>query len=437
VRTESTGGFDNFECLHKTTGDWRRADSMDLKREIDSIGIIDDHQHGMDPFYWKEALGAPPPFPPEVHGLEIPSETMHAGKARKLMDMFRALYDFRHTAMTEENRRELQGLYDRNKNDEAPFYHRVMDLAGIETALEVCLSRPVLPPGLQPERFKPIALIDGFLIPLENSGLKSFNKKAGMFLGMAESFSGYMQKELNGKTDSFDAYLEFLSNVIDVLHQRGFVALKSSSGYWRSLEFEWVTEDEARKVFDSRDASPGAYKRLQDYLLKYILIRCGEKGLVFQMHSGAGGVEGFARENDPSLFDRFLWQPEVSATKVVILHGGFPYCREAGFMVAGFGRRPRPVYLDTSIMWMDHPTPNAASLVRTLREWLELGLASKLIYGSDATSFFKLWISAVNFREDLHTALKGMVDDRLIDEDQALSMARQILRGNAQAVYGV
>ena len=39
---------------------------MDLKREIDSIKIIDHHCHAMDVFYWKDAIGTPPPFPPHI-----------------------------------------------------------------------------------------------------------------------------------------------------------------------------------------------------------------------------------------------------------------------------------------------------------------------------------------------------------------------------------
>ena len=88
-------------------------------------------------------------------------------------------------------------------------------------------------------------------------------------------------------------------------------------------------------------------------------------------------------------------------------------------------------------MWMDHPTPGAASLRHVLREWLEWGIAPQLVYGSDATSPFKLWMSALTFREDLHTVLSGMVAEALITQDQALVMATQILRGNAQRIYGL
>lgn len=410
---------------------------MNLMTEINNIKIIDDHQHALDPFYWREALGETPPFPPEVHGMEIPTPEMHLSKTRKLMNIFHALYGFPHATITEENKKELQDMYNESRKDEAGIYHKVMDLAGIEMAFQICLTRPVLSPGLDPNRFKRVGLIDGFLIPFDNSELKSASRKSKLFIGMAEVSAQNMKNELDWHPTTFDEYLKFVTAVIKKYQELGCISVKTFTGQWRSLDFEWVSEEEARRVFETKDMRPDRYKTFQDFLLKYILIKCGEIGITFQMHSGAGGggEGGLMRENDPSLCDKLLWHPEVARTKVVILHGGYPYCREAGFMVAGFGRRPRPVYLDTGIMWADHPTPGAASLVNTLREWMEMGLSHRLIYGSDATSPFKLWMSAVCFREDLYKVLKGMIDEELISESQALSMAYQILRGNAEAVY--
>jgi uncharacterized protein len=312
-----------------------------------------------------------------------------------------------------------------------------LDLAGIESAYTLALSRPVLSPGLDPNRFKIIGYSDGFIIPFDNAELKKPCLKSQMFITLAEVYAQNMKKELNWFPETFDDYLKFLTAAINRHKELGCMALKSSCGYWRSLDFQWVREDEARDVFNKKDTSPERYKHLQDYLQKYILVECGKVGLPYHMHSGNGGVEGFFKENDPSLFDKFLWLPELRNTKVILLHGGFPYCREAATMCARSGQAPRPVYLDPSIMWMDHPTPHARYLVNTLREWVEMGIASKLIYGSDATSPQKLMLGAMNFRGDLSTALKGMIDDELISEDQALSMARQILRGNAESVYGL
>ena len=104
-------------------------------------------------------------------------------------------------------------------------------------------------------------------------------------------------------------------------------------------------------------------------------------------------------------------------------------------MVSDTARRPRQLYLDISLL-MEHPSsPNA--MVGVLREWLEMGIAPKLIYGSDGTSPIKLWISAMNIRECLHLALKGMIDDGLINTMQALSMAEMVLYSNARKVYNV
>jgi len=88
-------------------------------------------------------------------------------------------------------------------------------------------------------------------------------------------------------------------------------------------------------------------------------------------------------------------------------------------------------------MWMDHPTPGAQSLKNVLREWLEWGIAPQLVYGSDATSPFKLWISALTFRADLCAVLSDMVKESLVTEDQALTMAHQILRGNSERIYSL
>ena len=141
------------------------------------------------------------------------------------------------------------------------------------------------------------------------------------------------------------------------------------------------------------------------------------------------------KECDPSCLDAFLWLPDIRQAKVIILHGGYPFCHEAGFMACHIWN-VRKTCLDVSWFgWGHFSSPNA--LVSPLREWLELGIVRRLIYGSDAGNPVQLWVSAMNFREALFRALKGMIDDGLIDETQALSMAELVLRGNAKSVYGL
>lgn len=95
---------------------------MDLKKEIDNIKIIDHHCHAMDPFYWNDALGKAPPFPPEIHGIDIPSETTHLSRTKKCVTIFKGLYNFPYDTITEENKKELQALYDKSKPVEGTIY---------------------------------------------------------------------------------------------------------------------------------------------------------------------------------------------------------------------------------------------------------------------------------------------------------------------------
>ena len=76
-------------------------------------------------------------------------------------------------------------------------------------------------------------------------------------------------------------------------------------------------------------------------------------------------------------------------------------------------------------------------LVGILREWLEMGIVRRLVYGSDAGNPYQLWLSAMNFRQCLYLALKGMIEDDLINEDQALTMAELILYSNAKSLYNL
>jgi len=404
---------------------------MDLQAEINRIKIIDHHAHVMDAFYWNDALGKPSPFPPIC---DLPTEDMYLGKTTRLYRMFRELYGFSDARMTEDDEAALRDAYNASLTDEAALYQRVIDLAGIEIVGTLAQSRPILPAGLDPARFRMVALSDGLIIPLDNTALKKPVSKCEIFIGMSEISAENLKKDLHFHPRTFDDYLRFISAVVDRFKAKGVIALKSSCGYWRGLDFEVVDEGEAQEIYETRDSSPARYKRLQDFLQIKVLRECGRVGLPFHMHTGAGGQEGFMGVSNPGLLDKLVCHADTGCT-IVMLHGGFPYCREAGFMVAGFGRRPRPLYLDTSMMWMDTPMAGALSHRRVLREWLEWGIAPQLIYGSDAPSPFRMWLSALTFREDLSAVLHDLVRESLLSEDQALAMAYQILRGNAEKIY--
>lgn len=405
---------------------------MNLKEQIDSIRIIDDHMHALNDVYWREAIGDIP-FAFAFDKLDVPSKMTTVARAKTLAVAYRELYDFPYPTITPDNESELDKLYQRSKSDETSVYHRALDKAGIDLAFEICFSNPELPLGLDPQRFKRVAYIDGLVIPLDNSEIKKASRQSNVFLSMAETFAKNVHKQLDWYPTSFEDYLKFVSTVIEKLQEQGCIAIKLNHAYWRDITIDVVSDDEARDVFESKDASPARYKCLQNFLLRRIIARAAELDLPIQIHTGGVGPERSIREGDPSCLDGFLWLPDLRQAKIVLLHGGYPFCREAGVMVSRMWNQ-RKTCLDISWMWWGHFSSPTA-LVGILREWLEMGIVRRLIYGSDAGNPHQIWMSALNIREALYLALKGMINDGLIDEKQALSMAELVLRGNAKTLY--
>jgi predicted TIM-barrel fold metal-dependent hydrolase len=222
---------------------------------------------------------------------------------------------------------------------------------------------------------------------------------------------------------------------MEKLQEQGFVGIKFNNPYWRDIAVNVINEEDARDVFESKDSSPARYRQLQDFLMRKIVAKAAELNWPVQIHAGGPGAERPMNECDPSRLDAFLWLPDIRNAKVIILHGGYPFCHEAGYMACHIWN-VRKTCLDLSWFgWGHFSSPKA--LVNPLREWLELGIVRRLIYGSDAGNAVQLWISAMNFREALYLALKGMIDDGMIDETQATYMAELVLYGNAKTIYGL
>ncbi len=406
---------------------------MNLKEQINNIGIIDQHVHVLDETQWVEAMGKFP-FPEDTSHLPVPAPLTTLTRVKTLLTAYRELYDFNYSTLTSDNIRELDELYQLSKKDETRIYYRIIERFNIEKAVVVCQNRLELPPGLDPEHFKITPIVDGLLVPLDNSEMKnSFNERATMFILMCEAFLKKMRGNL--KINSFEDYLKFLASLIGKIKEKGCVCLKMNFAYWRDIAVDVVSKEEARDVFESNDTSPVRYKHLQDFLLRHIISKAAELDLPIQIHAGSIGVLRPIEESNPSRLEPFLWLPDIKKAKVVLLHGGFPFCREAGFMVSRPAAAPN-LYLDISQMWWAHyGSPKA--LVSILRQWLEMGIAEKLLYASDANSPIGFCMGAMNIREGLYFALKGMIDDGLINEIQALSIAKMILRENAKKLYNI
>jgi hypothetical protein len=215
------------------------------------------------------------------------------------------------------------------------------------------------------------------------------------------------------------------------------VAFKSIIAYRSGLAVRRWTEAEAVDAYD------GARRRLQrgeparltdkallDTLFETTLDVCVETGRPLQIHAGFGDPDIDLLLANPLLLRPILEDPRRSALKVVVLHMAYPYAREAAFMTAVWPQ----VYLDLSLA-VPFLGPAAAG---PLIEILALAPATKLLYGSDVGALPELFILAADWgRAALGQALEWLVGHRALPAERASEIARLILSGNAERLYGV
>jgi predicted TIM-barrel fold metal-dependent hydrolase len=201
-----------------------------------------------------------------------------------------------------------------------------------------------------------------------------------------------------------------------------------------------VPREQAEKTYArwAKGGQPDAadYKVLQDFLFRYIAAECGRLSLPVHLHTMSGGGGYFdVSAGNPLLLESLFNDPKLRKTRFVMLHGGWPFVREAGSLL----QKPN-VYLDLSQQALTFPP---RTLAGWLREWLET-FPDKVLFGTDGYPFSESmgweeseWIASRNARQALGLALTGMLRDGEINQERAEELARMVLRGSAAKLYGL
>jgi len=404
---------------------------MSIKEQIDEIKIIDGHVHAVDPWYWLQYVGSFP-FADVASKLPPLGPMQMLNKKKTTLRGFKEIFDFPYDELTDENRPLMEKIYIASQEDEATFLQKAMDLAGIEKGLNICQSEPVIPPGLDPARFGKAQMVDGFLIPFDNSVIEG-TARVKDFVKMIEVYPRILKEKSGVEIRTFDDYLNFMIDALNNLPSQGIIALKLNTAYWRDLGAEIVEKDEAEDVWNKKDNSPVRYKKLQDYLLRQMFATAAKLGLPTHIHTGALGITRPMATTNPTELDPLLWHPDVKPAKILMLHGAYPYCKEAGFMAGRVGDVPN-CWLDFSMMTFFLPG-SADSMKNIMKNWIISGIGDKLLYGSDGNNVLGTWMSAVNARRMLTNVFEELVQEGYLDEDQAVMFAKMLLRDNAKKLY--
>jgi predicted TIM-barrel fold metal-dependent hydrolase len=222
--------------------------------------------------------------------------------------------------------------------------------------------------------------------------------------------------------------------IAHAVEQEGYRGLKSIIAYRTGLDISPLsrTPDQGLQALDAirRGTGGQAMKKLRDHLLCRALELCIEYNVPMQIHTGVGDFEINLLQCRPALLMDLLRFPTFRACKVLLVHSGYPYHTEAGYMA---NMLPR-VYCDVS-----EGIPFAAHAARRIyAEVLEMAPISKVVYGSDAYVLPELnCVGARLGKTALGQALQDIVDAGMLSEDEAHKAAGLILAGNARRLYGL
>lgn len=310
------------------------------------------------------------------------------------------------------------------------------------TDTEIMLAnRVAMGRGLPNDRFKWVPFVDMFLFPLNNAAIKQKDPEHDAFMRNEEKLlDGYLDADqLKTPPLGLEDYLIFVTHTLEKFKSDGAVALKFELAYLRDLEISNPKKEDVERIYTiyvgSAEPSADEYKALQDYLFRYIAKEAGRLGLAIHIHTSIGVGSYFRAANaNPLALEPLFNDPTLRKTKFVMLHGAWPFTREAGTLIL----KPN-VYLDFSACsYLTYPHHAA----QDLRYLLEMA-PEKVLYGSDASPFTDsigweetAWTGSKIGREALGLAVTGMMEDGEITTERGKRLVHMVLRDNARQLYG-
>jgi predicted TIM-barrel fold metal-dependent hydrolase len=147
-----------------------------------------------------------------------------------------------------------------------------------------------------------------------------------------------------------------------------------------------------------------------------------------QIHTGIGDFEVNLVMCRPALLMDLLRFPAFRACRVLLVHTGYPYHAEAGYMANVLPR----VYCDVS-----EGIPFAGNAARRIfAELLEMAPLSKVVYGSDGYGAPEInYVGAKLGKQALALALQDLSEAGMLSPEEAKQAAGMILSENARQLY--
>ena len=402
----------------------------DLLGKISSIPIYDNHAHpGFPDDSDVDAMAAPPDMSSVLRLREDNPEFVVASKA-----LFQYPYD-------DFKPEHAKWLADKKRASEqaggTAYFDEILDKLNVETCLA---NRAMMAPYLDPGRFRWVFFGDSFFFPFDNHDLAASNPDMGVYIPLQEKMLARYKKQMNvqGLPVDLAGYEDFVRRTVAENQKRGGVAIKFEAAYFRSLYFSDPPRDRVQAIYAKYHSGgvPSAedYRIFQDYIFRLLVHESAKLKLPMHFHSAVGIGDYFSlRQGNVLNLENVLRDPRYRNVTFVLLHGGWPYEREAALLTS-----VKNVYLDTSLQSeMLYPS----QFKDVLKQLLTL-YPDKMMFGSDAFPFNdalgaeeSYWVAVRTSRTALAAALAELVAEHAISQEKALEMAHMYLHDNAARLY--
>jgi uncharacterized protein len=399
--------------------------------EIDKIPMYDNHAHpGFADDSDVDAMAAPPDESPTFRLRDDNPEFVTAAKF-----LFAYPYD-------DFKAEHAKWLADKKKAAQqaggTAYFDGMLDKLNVQ----ICLAnRAMMAPYLDPKRFHWVFFGDSFFYPFDNRQQTASTPDMAVYVPLQEKMLARWKKQegVEGLPADLAGYEEFVRRTMADNQKHGGVAIKFEAAYFRTLYFTDPPRSQAEAIYSHYHAGgvPNAdeYRIFQDYIFRVIADQAGKLRLPMHFHTAVGIGDYFSlRQGNVLNLENVLRDVRYKNVTFVLIHGGWPYEREAALLTA-----VKNVYLDTSFQSeMLYP-----SQFKEVLKMLLTIYPDKMMYGSDAFPFNEalgaeesMWLAARTSRTALAAALAELVQEGAISETKALKMARNYLHDTAARMYG-
>lgn len=384
--------------------------------DLSQIPIVDNHCHSFLPEKEDEAFDQL--F--NLSMLDIPKlHTEHMLLYRRVVtELSRFLgcaNDFQEVIRI---RKEVYG------RDKVAYVQKMFDEVGLDTI--------IVDIGFPDEDFT------GYSVPLD-----TFREITGRKLASIYRFEPLMRNLFNQDISFDDMEVKFLQTLDNAIIKEGHIAYKSAIAYTFGARIEKVARGDAEKMYyelkKEGELDTGILKISGQPLKKARILRhyltwkgaekAVEHDVPLQIHMGFGDSPYIdVRDANPLHLIEMIRDADLKGLKLVIVHSGYPFIREAAYFANNFP----DVYVDLSQL-----IPFVGSGIKqSLLNIFDTAPMTKIMYGSDGYNIPELyWIGAILGRRALSETLDEMIRLGFMDEAYALEVGRMILANNARRLY--